>query len=85
MLADKIFAQMKISVSPATEAPLAQLLASAALRKSLDSSHAFGLSIVSASLIRPDGTVVIASQGDGEGKAAEPFKPISALLNVISQ
>jgi two-component system, NtrC family, sensor histidine kinase AtoS len=85
MLADQILAQMKVSVSSGTEAPLAQLRASAALRKLLDSSQAFGLSVVSASLIAPDGTVVIASRGDTGGKAAEPFKAISTLSNLTSQ
>jgi len=84
MLVDQIFEQMKISVSSGREDPIAQLRASAALRKLLDSSQAFGLSIVSASLIAPDGTVVIAAHGDGEGKAAASFKPISNLSNVTS-
>lgn len=85
MLADQIFAQMKISVSSGSENPIAQLRANAALRKLLDSSQAFGLSIVSASLIAPDGIVVLAAQGDGEGKVAASFKPISTLSNVTSR
>jgi signal transduction histidine kinase len=85
ILVDQIFAQMKISVSSGTEDPIAQLRASAALRKLLDSSQAFGLSVVSASVIVPDGTVVIAAHGDGEGKSAASFKPISILSNVTSR
>jgi signal transduction histidine kinase len=55
------------------------------LRKLLDSSQAFGISIVSASLVAPDGTVVIAAHSDGEGKPSAQLEPISTLVSATSR
>ena len=85
LLVEQIFEQMKVDLAGAVGDPLAQLKASASLRKLLDSSQAFGPEIVSASVIAPDGTIAFAAHGDGEGKAAPTLKPIADLKEVTSQ
>lgn len=85
LLVGQIFEQMKLVVASGSGDPLAQLQASAALRDLLDSSQAFGPSIVSAALITPDGKVAVAAHHDGEGMEAPTLKPIAALENVSSR
>lgn len=84
LLAQQIFGQMKLDLARGGGDPFAQLRGSAALRKLLDSSQAFGPEIVSASIIAPDGTIVLAANGDGEGKRASGLKSIEQLRRIAS-
>ena len=84
LLVQQIFEQMKLDLARGGGDPFAQLQGSATLRKLLDSSQAFGPEIVSASVIAPDGTIVLAAHGDGEGKRASELKSIAQLRHITS-
>jgi two-component system, NtrC family, sensor histidine kinase AtoS len=84
LLVQQIFEQMKLELARGGADPFAQLQRSATLRKLLDSSQAFGPAIVSASIIAPDGTIVLAAHGDGEGTRATELKSIAQLKDATS-
>jgi len=66
----QIFEQSRLALSEGAGDVPAALRGSEPLRKLLDSTVAFGPAVVAASIVGSDGTVIVAANGDGEGKAA---------------
>ncbi len=66
----QIFEQVRLALSQGDSDVPAALRASEPVRKLLDSTVAFGPAVVAASIVADDGTVIVAANGDGEGKPA---------------
>jgi len=66
----QIFEQVRLAISEDGGDVPAALRGSEPLRKLLDSTVAFGPAVVSAQIVAIDGTVIVAANGDGEGKPA---------------
>src|SRR5260370_41360615 len=58
---------------------------SEAVRKLLDSTVAFGPAVVAASIVANDGTVIVAANGDGEGKPALNLPSVRELDDQASR
>ena len=84
LLTEQIFEQMELVVGSRAGDPTAQLRTDAALRKLLESSEAFGASIVSATVVAPDGTIILAAHGEDENKPFPALKPVAALKKLTS-
>ncbi len=80
LLSEQIFEQMALGASSGD--PIDQARASGSLRKLLESSEAFGASIVSATVVAPDGTVIVAAHREDEGRPSPALKPIGALRDL---
>jgi len=66
----QIFEEVRLAISQGGDDVPAALRASEPVRKLLDSTVAFGPAVVAASIVAQDGTVIVAANGDGEGKPA---------------
>jgi signal transduction histidine kinase len=66
----QIFEQVRLALSEGNGDVSAALRGSEPLRKLLDSTVAFGPAVVAASIVGKDGNVMVAANGDGEGKPA---------------
>lgn len=75
----QIFEQVRLALSQGnTDVPSA-LRASESLRKLLDSTVAFGPAVVAASIVGSDGNVIVAANGEGEGKPALSLPSVKEL------
>jgi signal transduction histidine kinase len=75
----QIFEQVRLAISEGGGDVPAALRGSAPLRKLLDSTVAFGPGVVAASIVGSDGTVIVAANGDGEGKPALSLPSVKEL------
>jgi signal transduction histidine kinase len=66
----QIFEQVRLALSEGNGDVAATLHGSEPLRKLLDSTVAFGPAVVAASIVGKNGNVIVAANGDGEGKPA---------------
>lgn len=66
----QIFEQVRLALSEGNGDVATSLHGSEPLRKLLDSTVAFGPAVVAASIVGKDGNVIVAANGDGEGKPA---------------
>ncbi len=66
----QIFEQVRLALSEGNSDVSTALRGSEPLRKLLDSTVAFGPAVVAASIVGKDGNVIVAANGDGEGKPA---------------
>ncbi len=78
-LTRQTFDQMQLDLAKGASDPAAVLKQSASLHKLLDSAQAFGDGVVSASVIDPNGKVIVGAHGEGEGATAATLKPIAKL------
>jgi len=75
----QIFEQVRLALSQGDSDVPGALRSSQPLRKLLDSTVAFGPAVVSASIAGSDGTVIVAANGDGEGKPALNMPSVKQL------
>ena len=66
----QIFEEVRLALSQSDGDVATALRSSEPVRKLLDSTVAFGPAVVAASIVANDGTVIVAANGDGEGKPA---------------
>jgi signal transduction histidine kinase/HAMP domain-containing protein len=66
----QIFEEVRLALSQGDADVATALKSSEPVRKLLDSTVAFGPAVVAASIVGDDGTVIVAANGDGEGKPA---------------
>ena len=66
----QIFEQLRLALAQSSGDVPTALRGSESLRKALDSTVAFGPAVVAASIVGNDGTVIVAANGDGEGRPA---------------
>lgn len=85
LMSDQIYEQMRLALAKSTADPLTGMRTSAALRELLDSTRAFGPGVVSASIISPDGIVIVAAGHEGEGLPAPHLRPIDKLRHAIGR
>ena len=64
----QIFEEVRLALSQGDADVATALRNSQPVRKLLDSTVAFGPGVVAASIVANDGTVIVAANGDGEGK-----------------
>ena len=79
LFAQQIFEQMRVDVVAGTTKPESAIRQSAPLRRLLDFTQAYGQGVVSASILAPDGKVLVSAQGEGEGTSAPPLRSITKL------
>jgi signal transduction histidine kinase/HAMP domain-containing protein len=75
----QIFEQVRLAITEGGGDVPAALRGSEPLRKLLDSTVAFGPGVVAASIVGSDGTVIVAANGDGEGKPALSLPSVKEL------
>ena len=81
----QIFEQVRLALSQSGGNVSAQIHDFEPLRKLLDSTVAFGPAVVTASINGNDGTVIVAANGDGEGKPALTMPSVRELEEQASQ
>jgi signal transduction histidine kinase len=74
----QIFEQVRLALAQGGDVPAA-LRDNEPLRKLLDSTVAFGPAVVAASIVGSDGNVIVAANGDGEGKPALNLPSVTEL------
>jgi two-component system, sporulation sensor kinase E len=80
----QIFEQVRLALSE-SNGDVAALRSSEPVRKLLDSTVAFGPAVVAASIVGKDGVVIVAANGDGEGKPALNLPSVSELEEQASR
>ncbi len=75
----QVFEQVRLALSQGDADVPTTLRGSEPLRKLLDSTVAFGPAVVSAHIVADDGTVIVAANGDGEGKPALDLPSVREL------
>ncbi len=75
----QIFEQVRLALSQGGSDVPGALRGSDPLRKLLDSTVAFGPAVVAAQIVGDDGTVIVAANGDGEGKPALNLPSVNEL------
>ncbi len=75
----QIFEEVRLALSQGDADVSPALRNSEPVRKLLDSTVAFGPAVVTASIVANDGTVIVAANGDGEGKPALDLPSVKAL------
>ena len=75
----QIFEQVRLALAQGGGDVPAALRDNQPLRKLLDSTVAFGPAVVAASIVGSDGTVIVAANGDGEGKPALNLPSVTEL------
>jgi signal transduction histidine kinase/HAMP domain-containing protein len=81
----QIFEQVRLALSQGDPDVPKALRGSEPLRKLLDSTVAFGPAVVSAQIVANDGTVIVAANGDGEGKPALNLPSVKELDEQAAQ
>ncbi|MGA7871980.1 MAG: ATP-binding protein, partial [Candidatus Binatus sp.] len=81
----QIFEQVRLALSQGEGDVPAALRGSEPLRRLLDSTVAFGPAVVSAQIVGNDGTVIVAANGDGEGKPALTLPSVRELDDQASR
>jgi signal transduction histidine kinase/HAMP domain-containing protein len=75
----QIFEEVRLALSQGDADVATALRNSEPVRKLLDSTVAFGPGVVAASIVANDGTVIVAANGDGEGKPALDLPSVKEL------
>lgn len=75
----QIFEEARLALSQGNGDVTGALRNSEAVRKLLDSTVAFGPAVVTASIVGSDGNVIVAANGDGEGKPALSLPSVREL------
>src|SRR5271163_3723619 len=75
----QIFEQVRLALAQSSGDVPTALRGSESLRKALDSTVAFGPAVVAASIVGDDGTVIVAANGDGEGRPALHLPSVKEL------
>ena len=75
----QIFEQVRLALAQSSGDVPTALRGSESLRKALDSTVAFGPAVVAASIVGNDGTVIVAANGDGEGRPALNLPSVKEL------
>src|SRR6202023_4112789 len=75
----QIFEEVRLALSQSNGDVTTALRSSLPVRKLLDSTVAFGPAVVAASIVANDGTVIVAANGDGEGKPALNLPSVKEL------
>src|ERR1700735_943215 len=75
----QIFEQVRLALAQSCGDVPTALRGSESLRKALDSTVAFGPAVVAASIVGNDGTVIVAANGDGEGRPALNLPSVKEL------
>ena len=73
----QIFEQVRLALSQGSGDVPTTLRSSEPLRKTLDATVAFGPAVVAASIVGNDGNVIVAANGDGEGRPALNLPSVS--------
>ena len=81
----QIFEQVRLALSEGNGDIATLLRGNEPLRKLLDSTVAFGPAVVAASIVGKDGNVIVAANGDGEGKPALNLPSVRELDEQASQ
>jgi len=81
----QIFEQVRLALAQSSGDVPTALRGSESLRKALDSTVAFGPAVVAASIVGDDGTVIVAANGDGEGRPALHLPSVKELDDQASQ
>ena len=81
----QIFEQVRLALTQSNSDVPTALRNSQSLRKLLDSTVAFGPAVVAASIAANDGTVIVAANGEGEGKPALSLPSVKELQEQASQ
>ena len=81
----QIFEQVRLALSEGSDDVPTALRSSEPVRQLLDSTVAFGPAVVAASIVGNDGTVIVAANGDGEGKPALNLPSVKELGEQASQ
>ena len=81
----QIFEEVRLALSQGDGDVATALRSSEPVRKLLDSTVAFGPAVVAASIVANDGTVIVAANGDGEGKPALSLPSVKELEEQASQ
>ncbi|MGC2442213.1 MAG: ATP-binding protein [Candidatus Binatus sp.] len=81
----QIFEQVRLALAQGGGDVPAAMRDNQPLRKLLDSTVAFGPAVVAASIVGIDGTVIVAANGDGEGKPALNLPSVTELNEQASR
>jgi signal transduction histidine kinase len=81
----QIFEQVRLALAQGGSDVPTALRGSDSLRKVLDSTVAFGPAVVDAQIVGTDGTVIVAANGDGEGKPELTLPSVSELEDQASR
>jgi signal transduction histidine kinase/HAMP domain-containing protein len=81
----QIFEQVRLALAQGGSDVPAALRDNQPLRKLLDSTVAFGPAVVAASIVGSDGNVIVAANGDGEGKPALNLPSVTELNEQASR
>jgi signal transduction histidine kinase len=81
----QIFEQVRLALTQGGSDVPTALRGSDSLRKVLDSTVAFGPAVVDAQIVGADGTVIVAANGDGEGKPELTLPSVSELEDQASR
>ena len=81
----QIFEEVRLTLSQGDADVSTALRQSEPVRKLLDSTVAFGPAVVAASIVANDGTVIVAANGDGEGKPALNLPSVKELNEQASR
>lgn len=81
----QIFEQVRLALAQSSGDVPTALRSSESLRKALDATVAFGPDVVAASIVGSDGTVIVAANGDGEGRPALNLPSVKELDDQASQ
>src|ERR1700686_2891276 len=81
----QIFEEVRLALSQSNGDVTTALRSSQPVRKLLDSTVAFGPAVVAASIVANDGTVIVAANGDGEGKPALTLPSVREMQEQASQ
>ena len=81
----QIFEQVRLALAQSSGDVPTALRSSESLRKALDATVAFGPDVVAASIVGDDGNVIVAANGDGEGRPALNLPSVKELDEQASQ
>jgi signal transduction histidine kinase len=81
----QIFEQVRLALAQSSGDVPTALRSSESLRKALDATVAFGPDVVAASIVGDDGNVIVAANGDGEGRPALTLPSVKELDDQASQ
>jgi len=81
----QIFEQVRLALAQSSGDVPTALRSSESLRKALDATVAFGPAVVAASIVGDDGNVIVAANGDGEGRPALTLPSVKELDDQASQ
>ncbi|HVA77283.1 MAG TPA: ATP-binding protein [Candidatus Binataceae bacterium] len=84
LMTEQIYEQIRTTLEASHTDPAAALLSDAPLKALLASTQAFGWAVVSARVLDPQGTVMVAPEGQAGGKKQPPLPSMGALQSTLS-